>query len=385
MKVLFVSHQDGKYGAALALQELIELLHNNYEVQPVVVTNRNNELNKYCSTHGIENYHLHFADCISKLSSNVALELFNRFIQNLKDFCGHLIGEHELKKNLDLSTVDIVYTNVSTVDFGAWLSEKYHKPHIWHLREFLRENLNSEPASRKYYQLMNSSTRVVAISKAIGDSWIESGVRSSLVKVVYDGIEDHAELQRSRISETDLTKFVFVGSASPHKGFQQLLDAVRLLQGAKLKFIVYVYGDYENDFGMQMQKKVKSLNLSQFIVFKGFSATVRNDLPKFHVGLMCSRAEGFGRTTVEYMLSGLAVIASDTGANAEIVVNDEDGFMYHYGNSDELAMYMERYIRNHALITAHGDAGRRRALQNFTNETNAMAIFSLLKDVSITE
>lgn len=46
MKVLFVSHQDGKYGAALALQELIELLHNNYEVQPVVVTNRNNELGR---------------------------------------------------------------------------------------------------------------------------------------------------------------------------------------------------------------------------------------------------------------------------------------------------------------------------------------------------
>ena len=35
-----------------------------------------------------------------------------------------------------MSKIDIIHTNVNRDDFGILLSQKYHKPHIQHIREF---------------------------------------------------------------------------------------------------------------------------------------------------------------------------------------------------------------------------------------------------------
>ena len=55
----------------------------------------------------------------------------------------------------------------------------------------------------------------------------------------------------------------------------------------------------------------------------------------YNIGLMCSKKEGFGRVTVEYISAGLYVIASNTGANPEII-KKEFGELYKYGDTKDL-------------------------------------------------
>ena len=50
--------------------------------------------------------------------------------------------------------------------------------------------------------------------------------------------------------------------------------------------------------------------------------------------------------TVEYMLTGLTVIASDTGANPEILEFGKYGYLYPYGEVEELRKLINTVYQN---------------------------------------
>ena len=54
--------------------------------------------------------------------------------------------------------------------------------------------------------------------------------------------------------------------------------------------------------------------------------------------------EAFGRVTVEAMLSGRPVLASDTGANSELVQDNITGWLFNSGDAKSLAGKMEEII-----------------------------------------
>ena len=97
------------------------------------------------------------------------------------------------------------------------------------------------------------------------------------------------------------------------------------------------YGEgVDADYYSVIDKFVESENLSDYVRFNGFINNINDIFEEYDVGVICSKAEGFGLVTVEYLLSGLAVVASDTGANPELLGNGEYGYLYHLGDIDAL-------------------------------------------------
>ena len=92
---------------------------------------------------------------------------------------------------------------------------------------------------------------------------------------------------------------------------------------------------------------------------------------------MCSRAEGFGRVTVEYMHAGLGVIASKAGANEEIIENNVTGLLYTKGSAQELANKMREYFENRNVLSRCAKKGREHAENNFTKSINAKNIYNI--------
>lgn len=223
MRILFISHDDGKYGAALSLKKLFTILKDKYGVEPIIVTRKRNELNEYCNEIGVQNYTLDYAGCITYLSEGKLKDFYNSAKQTIKNNIGHIIAEHELKKKLDLSTIDLIYTNVSTIDFGAWLAKKYRIPHVWHIREFMDEDIKGRPASKSYYTLINQSAAIIAISKIIAKKWESKGVNPEIMHVIYNGINDApGYVPKKEFYSGGELKTVFMGSAAPHKGIDHL-------------------------------------------------------------------------------------------------------------------------------------------------------------------
>ena len=96
----------------------------------------------------------------------------------------------------------------------------------------------------------------------------------------------------------------------------------------------------------------------------------RDDTPEllraFDIFALPSLAEGISNTILEAMATGLPVVATDVGGNAELVVNGETGSLVPRANPDVLAAAIRAYAEDIVLRVAHGKAGRQRVGDRFS-------------------
>ena len=79
-------------------------------------------------------------------------------------------------------------------------------------------------------------------------------------------------------------------------------------------------------------------------------------------------AEPFGNVTTEAMMRGTAVIASAVGAQPEIVVNGETGFLISPNNVEALTEALLRLLQSRQLCEQMGQNGRQRAVNYFSED-----------------
>jgi glycosyltransferase involved in cell wall biosynthesis len=75
--------------------------------------------------------------------------------------------------------------------------------------------------------------------------------------------------------------------------------------------------------------------------------------------------EPFGRTLVEAMLAGVPVIATDTGASAEILDGETTGTLVPPRRPDRLAAALSELLGNPDAYAARTDRARARALSRY--------------------
>lgn len=383
MKVLFISAGDYKYGAPKSMFELMIHLKANYGVIPVLLTKKHNPMNEECDKLGIENYSFWSRDIMS--GSSYQNPLLNIIKQCVK-YCLYIWGgmtQHGIKKTgIDFSEIDIIHTNLNRNDIGAYISREYHIPHVWHLREHGREDYRVSIYKPHISAYMNQNTHYfIAISNAVRNTWINRGLCKDKIKVIYNGLSD-ADFIPKKARNDGLIKIVMTGHIQPTKGQMQLIQAVGACSpDIKNRIRVDFYGEAYNDYGSSLKKEVERLQIQDIVQFCGYCSNVPAMLSEYDVGVVCSKAEGFGRITVEYMLAGLLVIASDTGANPELIQDNESGMLYPYNNISQLAEKIECVVKVPELLKAYGEKARNDALMKFSVEHYTNEVYSVYQQV----
>lgn len=96
----------------------------------------------------------------------------------------------------------------------------------------------------------------------------------------------------------------------------------------------------------------------------------RRDVPDVMRGLDCfvlpSLAEGISNTILEAMATGLPVVATDVGGNADLVDAGVTGELVPAGDPDALAAVLARLAADPARAAAMGQAGRARVERDFS-------------------
>ena len=181
----------------------------------------------------------------------------------------------------------------------------------------------------------------------------------------------------------NVVQFCIVGLLHENKGQYEVIRAVDELVNKKniKNFHLTLIGDGAPTYRKKLVQFVTENKLTPFITFAGYRRDVNELLNQMDVGIIASANEAFGRVTIEYMMSGLAVIASDGGANTEIVQEKQNGLLYQSGNSSDLASKMAEVINGPNLLKDMAFKGRQYALTNFSSITNADKIFALYKAV----
>lgn len=375
MRVLFITHTNSLDGANRSLLQLARELHNNHHVEPIVVCPR--DCQSYVLT---DAYAKEGIKCIPVPLVKFKLAGDKSLVARTLLAASFLLHNLYLFHALRNVKFDLVHSNSSVIDMGAYLARWRGVPHVWHLREFGYEDFRMKSVFGKHYErwIYKKCSVAIAISKVIEQKF--KPLFGNRLRLIYNGIVPKDETLSSTHDNEVLT-FCMAGRLEPNKNQLEVLKACKLLkQASKCQFKLLVVGGGGNAaYTEELKKYVADNNLDGNVVFMGYRGDVPEVLNHCDVGLTASVSEAFGRITVEYMMQNLAVIASDTGANPEIVSDGENGLLYHSGDAKQLADKMRMLIDDRDLLLHLAAKGKQHALKCFSSVQNSDSIFNLYK------
>lgn len=389
MKVLYISNKGETGGAARSQMAMIEVLRNDYGVYPIVLTYQKGILSNLCDKLGIENYSLGYEPFMIGGGSTRVRRLTKRILTPLYMIRREVKNSKALRavENLvDMSNVNLIHTNTNRDDFGEIIARKYNIPHIWHIREFGDKDYDCIFLRSHSIRYMNESNGYfIAISDAVKNAWIDKGLDSSRIIRVYNGIDIcQFDSSAERSFNKEKMNFIFTGTVYENKGQIQAIKAYeKLPETIKKHIFIDFYGGGAKEYINQLKKMCDAHNISDNIRFCGFSNMLNEILPKYDAALVCSKAEGFGRVTVEHMLSGLIVIASNAGANPELILDGVEGFLYKSEDIYSLCECMEYVYTNRTQLKKVTTAAQNKVITHFTKEINAQNVYNVYKKVSV--
>lgn len=380
LKVLYISHSDpGLGGAPKSLVELINNLRSNYNVYPIVCVHSKDMVYNFCKRNNIECYVTGHEDVwtggikdpkawLNWLPQKILLSVHNH--EALK----------YLKEKIDIESIDIIHTNVSVVNFGMYVHKKYNIPHIMHLRED-SDVLNNMLYTIRPVNCMNKFvTRFIAISDYVKSGWSKNKIDSNKIDVIYNGLI-LPSYSKHRIFKDEKIKIIMSGSLISDKGQDLVISAIKSMKSKYRDKIVLDIAGTGNKRYIKRLKKIISENNLKNVRLLGYQKNIANKLSKYDIGIMASKGEAFGRVTVEYMANGLAVLASDTGANKEIIKNKGTGFIFDRNNLKSLIKTLKYMIDNPIETQNVACNGQKEAYSRFTTDINASNIYEEYKKV----
>ncbi len=138
--------------------------------------------------------------------------------------------------------------------------------------------------------------------------------------------------------------------------------AVRPDLGARLRLVIV--GD-----GPQ-RRRVEEIVAAAGLGARAWLPGERDDVPQVLRGLdvfvLPSFGEGVSNTILEAMATGLPVVATRVGANADLVADGTSGTIVPASDSEALSAAIIAYADDPARAAAHGRAARQRAEQQFS-------------------
>lgn len=211
-------------------------------------------------------------------------------------------------------------------------------------------------------------------SQFLCESLQSKGVEFGETRVVYGAI-DASQYQtiackkRSRQEESPLT-LLYVGRLHPDKGVHTALEAVgHLVQEQHLRDIkLLIAGSGDASYVARLHRLAEDVGITDLAHFLG--SVPKEKLPQVYeqadILLFPSVwQEPFGRTLVEGMASGLAIVSTCRGGAGEIVNDGVNALVFDAGDAIELAHEIQSLYRSPQLRERLAQKGYETAVEKF--------------------
>lgn len=373
LNILYISHYSELNGANLSLLNLIDTLVKENKILPIILIPEEGPLVEEVKRRNFKYYVIKF------LSWEYQAEKFNKpRIFLLKH---NLLNEIYYKNVLtilkkDKLKIDLIHSNSSVIDIGQYISSELSIPHIWHLREFGKEDYGLKYciSEKKVIRQYCKATKLIAISKSI-QRYYENMIEGKEIELVYNGIPDTSYINNYN---NEIVKICCVGLIHEKKNQMEILAAIKILRDENItNFRLYFIGSEDSEYREKMNGYVYKNNLEKYVEFMGRRENVFEILTTMDIGVMPSLKEAFGRVTVEYMLAGLLTIGSNTGGTKEIIVDNKTGYLYEIGNTRQLADILKKTINDKDMRVSMGKHSKNYALNTFGIKSTADKVFNL--------
>jgi sugar transferase (PEP-CTERM/EpsH1 system associated) len=297
---------------------------------------------------------------------------------------GHDVGLYlRLFKVLKRLNPDIVHTrNLATMEgqlvaAAARVRARVHGEHG-------RDMFDLHGTNRKYSLLRKAISPLVSHFVAVSqdlENWLANTIRVQPGRItqIYSGVDSvrfHPRSGSRTITAPngfltdDAIVVGSVGRMAAVKDFPNLVRAFLLMlqtepaAGARLRLIIV--GE-----GIHRQKcidMVRHAGLENLAWFPGERADIAELMRTMDIFVLPSLGEGISNTILEAMSSGLPVVATRVGGNAELVTEGVTGKLVPPGEPWQLAEALLDYYRGPELISSHGKTARQEIESGFTME-----------------
>lgn len=381
MNILIVADGDTKYGASHSLLHMATNLQQKSDVNITVVLNCKSDIIQKLKKNGCDVVVIRYNPYLQHYPENCPWWYPVRFVnQGIKYWYGRLFALRELEKKIKIKDIDLIHSNSSREDFSIMIEKKYHIPIVRHIREFGDRDYRCFSFRKNYINLLNSTTSIfIAVSKAVRKHWINKGIIGDKIITIYNGVleRDNIKQKRTLFGNKKVINLVMVGSIMRTKGQDEAIQMMKLLKEEDVEFKLDLIGDGTWLILKKLKEQVKRCGLEDCVRFLGYRNDVFDLLPNYDIGLICSKDEGFGRVTAEYMMAGLPVLASNTGANSELIRDGVDGYLYSYGNIEDMKEKLMRIIdHNLGGVNTH-----KYAMNTFSAKVNAENVYQIYQKV----
>ena len=377
MKILYISSDnDICSGAFRSLAKLSYISKSTFKNKVTVVLPNKGDGAGLLNEKGIDNIMIRSENWIVPQKNIAFKTIIKKTIFSICNIYSIVRLRNYIKKN----KFDIVHIN-TTYSYVAALAAKGLKvPVIWHLREALEEDQGNKIINRKLgYKLISESDKIVAISDFVFNKY-KNIFGLKLVKI-NNGI-DHNDFYIDReIFNNKTINILFLGGISKSKGVDLLINAaIKIIENGYKNIHVDVVGR-SNEYAEKLQEYILEKNMSKYIVFHGSQQDTLKYYSTNDVLVMASKAEAFGRVTVEAMLAGCLVIGADSGNTPYILDNGKAGLLFKNRDEDDLYNKLIYVINNIDHCKQLAKEGQKYALNNFTAHKNASEINELYQQV----
>jgi len=236
---------------------------------------------------------------------------------------------------------------------------------------------------KKFITLISNS--IVSVSKAILNSLALPKSKPAMVMynwmIVYEWVVPSHNKEKGKFSSEDRFLLGFAGNLEPHKGLHILLSALGKIKDELRngKWQLLVAGAMTNEeYFRSLQEIILRYNMVEMVRFLGWVDNIREFLSNLDIFIFPSLTEGMGRSLMEAMCEGVAVVASDVGGIPELV--GEAGILVPPGDVEALAKAFLYLAENDEERERLGKMGRERVLSIFTEEKQVGKLVQLIEE-----
>ncbi|MEZ4387339.1 MAG: glycosyltransferase family 4 protein [Candidatus Krumholzibacteriia bacterium] len=236
-----------------------------------------------------------------------------------------------------------------------------------------RHQLRPIAASRLKRPFLDRFGAMIAVSEAVREGLLASGLPASQVVVVPNGVRppDTAEPPGALRRELGLVAgegpvVGFVGRLCPSKGVDTLLWAVSLLRNRWPELLLVLVGDDPRQGAYRQQLTTLARQLGVRASFCGYRPGAARLLAAFDLLAVPSLAEPFGLVTLEALARGVPVVATAAGGSLEIVRDGVEGLLVPPGDPEAFAQALHLMLADQSLRATCVQAGRRRVASAFS-------------------
>ena len=298
-----------------------------------------------------------------------------------------------LRELIRREQVALVHTNTIHNLYGgpaAWLTGT---PHVWHIREIVWQR--GWLRRLELWMARHLATRVIVTSDAVAAMFGAVTAHPKHLVKVSNGIETDrfhpgtdADLRDAwSVAATD-TLIGIVCRLDVWKGVDVFLDAAARVAADRPSARFVVAGGPViglEDYAASLRARATALGLDARLTWTDWQFGPA-DMPAVHraidVLVLASTApEPFGLVVVEGMASGRPVIATAHGGPCEIVVDGVTGLLVPPKDAEALAGAMRWLVDDPARARAMGEAGRLRAVAEYSSGAYLAGVHRVYADV----